>query len=121
MAFHLDVECVPYKKKGEDEKAQGRQTLLTQAVNPDASVIFDHLTAAQTSHLNKLAGYAVFCGARPFNLYEESDFHEALKPAYKTPSGKTIGGRILDECYSETFLEVLPSNSQLFLHQSIYR
>jgi hypothetical protein len=69
MAFHLDVECVPYKKKkGEDEKAQGRQTLLTQAVNPNASVIFDHLTAARTSHLNKLAGYAVFCGARPFNL-----------------------------------------------------
>ena len=24
---------------------------------------------------------------------------DALKPSYKIPSSKTIGGRILDECY----------------------
>jgi hAT family protein len=111
MTSHLDNECIPYKKKrAAEEKAQGRQTLLTQAIKPEASIAIDRLTAEQTSHLNKLAGYAVFCGARPFSLFEESamlDFHAALKPSFKIPSSKTIGGRILDECYSETFLEVL--------------
>jgi hypothetical protein len=58
-----------YKKKREaEEKAQG----LAQAVKPEASIAIDRLTAEQTSHLNKLAGYAVFCGAGPFSLFEES-------------------------------------------------
>src|ERR1700722_3755512 len=112
MTSHLDNECIPYKKKrAAEEKAQGRQTLLTQAIKPEASIAIDRLTAEQTSHLNKLAGYAVFCGARAFSLFEESamlDFYAALKPSYKTPSSKTmIVGGCCDECYSETFLEVL--------------
>jgi hypothetical protein len=116
VTFHLDSECIPYKKKREaEEKAQGRQTLLTQAVKPEASIAIDRLTVEQTSHLNKLAGYAVFCGARAFSLFEESamlDFYAALKPSYKIPSSKTLRiymilGVVSDECYSETFLEVL--------------
>jgi hypothetical protein len=119
MTFHLDSECIPYKKKREaEEKAQGRQILLTQAVKPEASIAIDRLTAEQTSYLNKLAGYAVFCGARAFSLFEESamllDFYAALKPSYKIPSSKTmILGVVSDECYSETFLEVLQANGAI--------
>ena len=59
---------------------------------------------------NILISRCLFHGARPFSLFEESamlDLHAALKLSYKIPCRKTIGGRILDECYSETFLEVL--------------
>ena len=56
----------------------------------------------------KLA-YAVLCGARPFNLFEEhhmKEFIEALAPHYKLPSRRQIGGRLLQEVYDETTLKI---------------
>jgi hypothetical protein len=72
MTFHLDSECIPYKKKREAaEKAQGRQTLLTQAVKPEASIAIDRLTARQAISTSLLV----------------LDFYAALiKPSYKIPS-----------------------------------
>jgi hypothetical protein len=96
------------------EKVEGRQTVLTKEVNPEASVKIESLTAGQVSHLNKFkfASYAVFRGARLFCLYVESallqlDFHAALKSFYEPPSHKIIEGHILDECFNETFLEAI--------------
>jgi hypothetical protein len=86
--------------------------------SPDLPTRMETDASEQTSYLNKLAGYAVFCGARAFSLFEESamlDFYAALKPSYKIPSSKTmILGVVSDECYSETFLEVLQAIHNTF-------
>jgi hypothetical protein len=60
--------------------------------------------------LQKKAAYAVFTGAKPFSLYEEVDMQELLhdlEPAFASPSSSLVGGRLLNECYEETWKEVL--------------
>jgi hypothetical protein len=60
--------------------------------------------------LQKKAAYAVFIGAKPFSLYEETDMQEflhILKSAFASPLSSLVGDRLLNECYEETWKEVL--------------
>jgi hypothetical protein len=60
--------------------------------------------------LQKKAAYAVYTGAKPFSLYEEVDMQEFLhdlEPAFGSPSATLVKGRLLNECYEETWKEVL--------------
>ena len=83
-----------------------RQTII--GTTRDTPII--RLPEERFKALQKKATYAVFCGAKPFSLYEEDemdDFLTDLQPAFKAPSAYVIGGRLLDECYEETYKEVL--------------
>jgi Protein of unknown function (DUF 659) len=60
--------------------------------------------------LDKFAAYAVCCGARPFQLYQESSVKKLIKKlnsAYDPPSAYLLANRLLDDCYGETWDEFL--------------
>jgi hypothetical protein len=68
------------------------------------------LNRDQVHKLNKAAGYAVYCAALPFDIFEGhylSRFLKQLNPAYTVPSRKLLSTTILNECYDETRNDVL--------------
>jgi hypothetical protein len=83
-----------------------RQTSLnTTRVTP-----IIRLSSGRFETLQKKTAYAVFTGAKPFSLYEKVDMKEFLKdlePAFTSPSSTLVKGRLLNECYEETWKEVL--------------
>jgi hypothetical protein len=111
MKRHL-LECSGYQRHlANVRQAQGlppiRQKSLLDTV---AQRQIKPLTGEQKAELEKQGAYAVYLGARPFALYEDpamQEFIRKLQPDFTPPSAKTIGGRLLDLCYDETFNEVL--------------
>ncbi len=50
--------------------------------------------------------YVVYCGTKPFALWEEDEMEELLldlKLSWKVSSAKVCGGRLLDKCYEEIY------------------
>ena len=63
------------------------------------------LTEQQKKDIDILAAMWCFLGNHPFNMFESPSgkkFLQALHPAYKPPSRKTISGPLLDKCYEMT-------------------
>jgi hypothetical protein len=68
------------------------------------------LTSAEKTVLDKLAAYAVYCGARPFQLYQKLSIKKLTKKLnsiYHPPSAYLLTNRLLDNCYGETWNEFL--------------
>jgi hypothetical protein len=60
--------------------------------------------------LENKAGFAIYCGARPFFMYMEpymKDFISDLELAFEIPSDRTFATTVLDRCYEETKAQVL--------------
>jgi hypothetical protein len=60
--------------------------------------------------LDKLTVYAVYCGAKPFQLYQESFMKKLMKKlnsAYDPLSAYLLANRFLDDCYEKTWNEFL--------------
>ena len=76
------------------QQPRAQQTLNFPSLSPD-----------QIHDLNKAAGYAVYCAALPFGVFEGhylGRFHKKLNPVYTGPSRKVLSTTILNECYQET-------------------
>jgi hypothetical protein len=94
----------------EEEARRGSQTRKSVTLQTVPKAAIKNLQPKRVQDLHKLAGYAVYCGARPFNLFKEPNmraFITSLEPAYTPPDRGTIGGKLLIECYNETRAEVL--------------
>src|SRR5215469_10359467 len=108
MAQHLE-NCAVYQdtltaSKKNDIHTQNKLSFIQQPIRPQS------LSKEQMEKLKKKAGYAIYCGARPFSMYIEpymKDFILELEPAFAIPSDKTFSITILDLCYKETRSEVL--------------
>jgi hypothetical protein len=67
------------------------------------------LIAEEQGRLQKKAAYAVYCGARPFGLYQDhylADLITSLHPGFKSPSEWQLRNTLFDDCYKETLREV---------------
>jgi hypothetical protein len=83
---HL-AECEAYKKKQQDE-ARKQSNLVQSRLTMQKKASITRLTPEQVKILDKKAAYAIFCGARPFSLYDEPNMREflnLLQPAYTVP------------------------------------
>jgi hypothetical protein len=104
MKNHLQT-CTGYQLLRNASLPLRQTTLQTTRETPIV-----RLSNERFKSLQKKAAYAVYTGAKPFSLYEEVDMREFLQDleaAFKPPSARLIGGRLLDECYEETWKEVL--------------
>jgi len=96
---HLLHECEGYRSKQQALSidigpSQKRQRTLT----------LPSLPLARKRKLDAMAAKAVYMGARPFQLYEQSymkDFIQAVSDGvYNPPSSRSIGGDLLDQEYT---------------------
>jgi hypothetical protein len=96
---HLLHECEGYRSKqqallSDTAPSQKRQRTLT----------LPSLPLIRKRKLDAMAAKAVYMGARPFRLYEESymkDFIQAVSDGvYNPPSSRLIGGDLLDQEYT---------------------
>src|SRR5258707_460647 len=104
MLLHLQ-KCAGYRRLQNSSLSLRQTTLETTRQTP-----IIRLSDERFKSLQKRAAYAVFTGAKPFSLYEEVDMHEFLQDlegAFEPPSARLVGGKLLDECYEETWKEVL--------------
>jgi hypothetical protein len=113
MKNHL-AKYFEYRKRQRKlaHKQSNLQQITLQTV-PKATVT--RLESSKIKFLDKLAGYAVYCGARPFNLFQKPNMRaliNALQPAYTPPNRRTIGDSLLIECYNETKTEMLKNIRQ---------
>jgi hypothetical protein len=111
MRAHLQ-ECDGYKRKVQEARERQGLPSLRQATLTNIAAKHPVIPLTPEAHesLLKKAGYVVYVGARPFSLWEDyamDDFLNELNPAFKPPSRKLIGGRVLTTCYNETFRDVL--------------
>jgi hypothetical protein len=108
MKEHL-VKCDKYQKKQQDKaRKQGNLLQTTLHIVPKAPI--KRLLPQRVHDLYKLAGYAIYCGARPFSLFQEPNmraFITSFKSAYTPPDRISVGSKLLIECYNETRTEVL--------------
>jgi hypothetical protein len=68
------------------------------------------ITSEEKADLDKSATYAVYYGARPFQLLQEpfmKQFLRKLNLTYTPPSGYILAHRLLDECYKETWNQLM--------------
>jgi hypothetical protein len=109
MAEHL-LQCPRYAASLEKETS--RISHLKQSFKQSTLQNLS-LTSAEKTVLDKLAAYAVYCGARPFQLYQEPSMKKLIKKlnsAYDPPSAYLLANRLLNDCYGKTwdkFLYVL--------------
>ncbi len=86
MKNHL-AECEAYKKKQQDE-ARKQGNLVQSRLTMQKKASITRLAPEQVKILDKKAAYVIFCGARPFSLYDELNIREflnLLQPAYTVP------------------------------------
>lgn len=105
MAMHLN-ECASYQAILAGKAPKSTQKKLSFTQQP---VKMRQLSKEDVEKLEKLAGYTVYCGARPFSTYSEAymkSFIAELEPAFEIPDRKAFAGRILDLCYNETKSQV---------------
>jgi Protein of unknown function (DUF 659) len=108
MAQHLE-KCVVYQS----HLAGTKDTHAQQKLNPvqqQQPIRVRSLSKEQTEKLENKAGFAIYCGARPFSMYMEpymKDFISDLEPAFEIPSDRTFATTVLDRCYEETKAQVL--------------
>jgi Protein of unknown function (DUF 659)/hAT family C-terminal dimerisation region len=108
MRDHL-AECSLYIQFKQEEARKKGIFVQTKLTMQKRSAIV-RLNPEEVKKIDKKAGYAIYCGARPFSMFDEPNmrvFLDALQPAYTAPHQKAIGGKLLIECYNETYAEVL--------------
>jgi hypothetical protein len=104
MAKHL-LRCPGYLES-RPRTISFRQSTL-EAIS---TALIARMPEERFKRLQKKATYVIYCEAKPFSLWEEEEMKELLKdlePAWKAPSARVCGGRLLDECYEEVWKEVL--------------
>ncbi|KAN0067832.1 hypothetical protein V8E54_014079 [Elaphomyces granulatus] len=105
MAQHLE-KCVVYQSRIAEEKGGPTQQKLNLKQQP---LRVRSISKEEQEKLEEKAGYAIYCGARPFSMFMEpymKDFILNLEPAFEVPSNRTFATTVLDLCYEETRAEV---------------
>jgi Protein of unknown function (DUF 659)/hAT family C-terminal dimerisation region len=105
MAQHLE-KCVVYQSRIAEENGGPTQQKLNLKQQP---LRVRSISKEEQEKLEKKAGYAIYCGARPFSMFMEpymKDFILNLEPAFEVPSNRTFATTVLDLCYEETRAEV---------------
>jgi hypothetical protein len=105
MTEHLD-QCTRYLTSPNfaastnlSKKSLKQTTFKINTLRPEEKADFDKLTA-----------YAIYCGARPFQLFQEpfiKQFFRKLNLAYIPLSGYLLAHRLLNECYKETWDQLI--------------
>src|SRR5581483_4141118 len=101
MTRHLN-ECAAYRATKQSNPRE-RLSFKQQPIK------VQQLSKEQVELREREAGYAIYCGARPFSTFAEpymNRFISNLAPAFKIPDRNTFAGRILDLCYIETKAQV---------------
>ena len=86
MKNHL-AECEAYKKKQQNE-ARKQGNLIQSRLTMQKKASITRLVPEQVKIFDKKVAYAIFCGVRPFSLYDEPNMREFLnflQPAYTVP------------------------------------
>jgi hypothetical protein len=101
MTRHLN-ECAAYQAIKQSNPRE-RLSFKQQPIK------VQQLSKEQAELHEREAGYAIYCGARPFSTFAEpymNKFISSLAPAFKIPDRDAFAGRILDPCYTETKAQV---------------
>lgn len=111
MKRHL-VTCFKFKRSIPEELLDSLCTCTSNTsesirTNPQRTIDemggMGHFAQKSTREIDRLAGMALFAGARPFSTFESvemKEFHKALNPNYNTPSRQRLSESILDDCYA---------------------
>jgi hypothetical protein len=97
---HILHECEGYRSK-----QQALQSDTAPSLKRQRTLTLPSLPVAQKRRLDAMAAKAVYMGARPFQLYEESYMKEFIQAVsdgvYNPPNARSISGDLLDQEYTK--------------------
>ncbi|KAI0562212.1 hypothetical protein FGB62_64g020 [Gracilaria domingensis] len=76
---------------------------------PLSNLRIDAMTPEQQKSIDEKLALAVHTTAKPFSFFNSpvwKTFFQSLRPAYKLPSSKSIGGELLSDAYQKCMQEV---------------
>jgi hypothetical protein len=82
---------------------------INASTSKQAELVVPKISSAKKQELDQQFAKACITAGLPFTLYEHDDMKTAfhsLHPAYNPPNRKAIAGRLLDQIYSDTQIQV---------------